>query len=72
MFHDFKCWVKEALAPKTKCVSRLIKPLNNVSVPGIGLFYKDKCKLLQEDNRRKYVTEKELDCLNHKIVSNFV
>ena len=50
--------------------SRLAKPLSALVVPGMYLFYKyNEYKRHQEEICRKNVTEKELDSLNHKIVS---
>lgn len=48
----------------------LSKPHSAITVPGMYLFYKySEFKRQQLESHRKKVTEKELDHLNHKIVS---
>ena len=50
--------------------AHLSKPLSAIAVPGMYLFYKySEFKRQQQESHRKKVTEKELDHLNHKIVS---
>lgn len=50
--------------------SPLTKPLSAIAVPGMYLFYKySEFMRQQQESHRKKVTEKELDHLNHKIVS---
>ena len=46
-------------------------PFSVLTIPGMYLFYKyNEYKRHQEEIHKKKVTEKELEHLNHKIVSN--
>ena len=59
------------MPPKTDRPSRLSKPFSVFVIPGMYLFYKfNEYKRHHEEINRKKVTEKELDHLNHKIVSS--
>ena len=58
------------MPPKTDRPSRLAKSFSVLVIPGMYLFYKfNEYKRHHEEINRKKVTEKELDHLNHKIVS---
>ena len=72
MFRLRKCHNKEDLPPKTSCSLKLTKSLGIISVPGMYFLYKfNEFKRKQKENNRTCVTERELDSLNHKIVSLF-
>ena len=70
MFHILKRQEKAKMPSTSETSSPLAKPLSAIAVPGMYLFYKySEFKRQQQEIHRKKVTEKELDHLNHKIVS---
>jgi hypothetical protein len=70
MFHFLKRHKDETMPTSSDPGSPLAKPLSAIAVPGMYLFYKySEFKRQQQEVHRKKVTEKELDHLNHKIVS---
>jgi len=72
MFHFFKRREQAKMPSNSDNGSPLSKPLSALAVPGMYLFYKySEFKRHQQEANRKKVTEKELDHLNHKIVSRF-
>ena len=73
MFHFLKRHKDEKMPTNSDPGSPLTKPLSAIAVPGMYLFYKySEFKRQQQEVHRKKVTEKELDHLNHKIVSCLV
>lgn len=72
MFHFLKRQKDTKMPTNADPGSPLTKPLSAIAVPGMYLFYKySEFKRQQQEVHRKKVTEKELDHLNHKIVSVF-
>lgn len=72
--HQFFLWKgtdKDKNMPPNRPASPATKPLPALALPGMYLVYKyNEYKRQRQEQHRRKVTERELDHLNHKIVSS--